>query len=506
MSYFSNYSDVTLFTNPSYLSGGTFSAVVAFGTDIYVASDNPIDPVAIYKIDFAGNVTTVITRVNLTFSPLALGIDSLGTTLIAVSGFSEIATINTTTLQRDIFTKLGGVDVSGNGNIYVDSPTSFYIVNQIGSENITYVTLTPGPDTFTAIDYTAINSTPFPVAVALDPLTNTLYTGAYLSGFVYSYPAGVATPASVTTVTTLGFNISDLTIIVEGGQSYLYIVSRSNNTLSKYLINGGALNLVDVWNSGTNPKYISYSQIGGTGTLRYYLVERNTTSNQSADLSKLYLTVGGSAIGGDPHIKPLFGKKYDLPNIEACFKLFDNKEREEDKIIINTKCWFLPQNIIDEYDEKFKKPSKCMQTYTYIKYVSFITNDSFMIIDIDTLEPVKFTNCEDLDTFQLKEIDVSKHKNIELGQITENTKGLWSVSKNDYCADGKVYERAVNIKTKNYYVELILSYIIDCTKRNNIDRNNMRIKIKGKKEISVENYIGALICEGNNLIQNILSE
>lgn len=285
MSYFSNYSDVLLFTNPNYLNGAKFSAVVAFGTNIYVACGYQLDPVAIYKIDATGNVTVVITTSNLTFTPDALGIDSTGTTLIAVSPFSQIATINTTTLQRTVFTMSGGVDVTGNGSIYVDSPTSFYIVNQ-STYSVTYVTLTPGPNTFTAIDYTAPNSIFLPVAVVLDPLTNNLYSAGITTGSIFSYPLGGTAPVSVTPVTTLAFSISDLAIVVENNQSYLYVVSHSKNTLTKYLINGGSLTYVDAWNTGSRPSFVAFSQTAGT--LIYYLIQRYTISTQSSDLFKLY--------------------------------------------------------------------------------------------------------------------------------------------------------------------------------------------------------------------------
>ena len=147
-----------------------------------------------------------------------------------------------------------------------------------------------------------------------------------------------------------------------------------------------------------------------------------------------------------------------------------------------------------------------MQTYTYLKYICVITQAEYLLIDMDTLKLVEFSKIQDIDKFSVREKKQGIYKYVRLEPIIKSTKGLWSISENQFNTDGKVFERNIVVKTKNYQITLTLSYMTDCTDKNNIDRNNIDFKIQGKKELSKENYTGALICQGQNIVKNILTE
>jgi len=56
-------------------------------------------------------------------------------------------------------------------------------------------------------------------------------------------------------------------------------------------------------------------------------------------------------------------------------------------------------------------------------------------------------------------------------------------------------------------ITLVLSRDELCLEKNNVDRNNISIKIDTHKDVTENTYIGALIKEfDNNLIDNILSK
>lgn len=230
---------------------------------------------------------------------------------------------------------MNNTDIASTGNIYAISPTQFYIANEI-KNYVAFVSLISGSNTFTVVQYTKQIDTP--TAVAHNPLNNTLYTAGNEEKIIYSYPANSQIlPVDVTPMTPdeafdPRFNIIDLIVIVEGEKAYMYIYFVYSEIelgiISKYEINGNNLIFIGTYEfPAVIGGGLSYSNLDGTGTLRIYFSSQPLDpETRTSYVYKLYVTDGGSPIGGDPHIKPLFGQIYDLPNVESCFKLLDNKE------------------------------------------------------------------------------------------------------------------------------------------------------------------------------------
>jgi len=100
---------------------------------------------------------------------------------------------------------------------------------------------------------------------------------------------------------------------------------------------------------------------------------------------------------GDPHILTVNGHEYMLPHDEKCYLLYDNNI-ENDRVIVTAKCWFLPEHIKD--NSKFK--NVLMTDTTFFKFINFYHNGENLTFDMETLNPVKYTNMKDLTKNHLK--------------------------------------------------------------------------------------------------------
>jgi alpha-tubulin suppressor-like RCC1 family protein len=213
---------------------------------------------------------------------------------------------------------------------------------------------------------------------------------------------------------------------------------------------------------------------------------------ESGPANKLLINWRNSTIvGGDPHIKPLFGPKYTLENKENCYNLLDTLVKSPNKIVINAKCWFLPENLLNDFKKinTNKQSLQFMQDYTFIRYISIMCGDEKLIIDMETLEPVQYTSENDVNSFKLETVkNNTKYKNIVIEDICEDANGLYSITHKHYRQFGETFTRNISIKNNDCTVHLTLSK--DFT---NDDRNSMEIKIDGKRKLSRSNYKGALI-------------
>lgn len=228
--------------------------------------------------------------------------------------------------------------------------------------------------------------------------------------------------------------------------------------------------------ASTAPYTIGFSNMGGSNTLRFY-----TMSEPSAtDLFKLYLTNGGSAVGGDPHIKPIFGAEYTLPHEPRCYRLFDSgpsDSDEKERIVINCSCWFLDDDIKEGWKRTHDdKLPWWMMSQTYMRYLSIhIGEEQGLTIDLETLESV-----DESVQFRLP--------NIIMGPLTDQSKeGLYSVNWRRFeTVGGHTIGRKITILGDNIEVELCLALNKDAE-----DRNNLNFRVKGRKELA--EYQGALI-------------
>lgn len=146
----------------------------------------------------------------------------------------------------------------------------------------------------------------------------------------------------------------------------------------------------------------------------------------------------------DPHINPLYGEEYTLPHDEKTYLLYDNNE--EDRFIIKGKTWFIPmENAIEHLGslirdgdiDNHKEIMSRIDNSTYFKYIKFEYNGNILIMDMENLMTVKFTNYRDLvnnclphsdiynDCFKLSEIENSETC-IRFNKLDKKTIGIKS--------------------------------------------------------------------------------
>jgi hypothetical protein len=224
----------------------------------------------------------------------------------------------------------------------------------------------------------------------------------------------------------------------------------------------------DTWTAGTGTNYPTLDQFT-LGPWTSY-----STYNDEALLTQNY--TGGNARGssggggGDPHIFPLFGKTYDLPHSEETFLLLDNqRENNNDHLIIKGKCWYVPRDIYEkdvethiedgvsklEYMDFYRR-----QKLTFFKYLKIEYNNEEYIFDMDSLEIKKYTNKADFENGQLPtKKRYKKSKSISISRPMKRYQLLFSkhvTRKSQFKYSQNAMAREVTIKTKDNKINLLL--------------------------------------------------
>ena len=253
----------------------------------------------------------------------------------------------------------------------------------------------------------------------------------------------------------------------------------------------------NTWTTGTDTNYPTLDQFTLGPWINY------TVYNEDADLTPNYK--GGNARGssggggGDPHIFPLFGKTYDLPNWNDTFLLLDNKKRDKsDRLIIKGKCWYVPRQIyekdVDFHIKDGISKLEYMDFYrrrilTFFKYLKIGYNNEEYIFDMDSLKIKRYTNHEDFDRGRLPTVKrYKKSDSVIISKIMKRYQLLFSkpvVRKAGFNYSKNAMAREITIHTKNNKIDLVLisdPQIIDL-------RNSIELTIQS----NAKSFYGSLI-------------
>lgn len=225
------------------------------------------------------------------------------------------------------------------------------------------------------------------------------------------------------------------------------------------------------------------------------------------------LHYSSSSGGGDPHVIPYFNDSHNtylLPTDESIYTYFDNLDNNE-RFIINAKLWVLdniflhqlekmrnkhkPEYFVERenIEKHHKTPPYHIEDTSFSRYIAFIykteTIYDELIIDIETLETVKYTNDDDVNNFKL----LKENNNHDIFKISEKYKD----------ADHIYYPN--NIKTKYNDETICRKMIINTIKLGNVEiilsrqynkpnhRNHISLLFKERHKLIKKNCCGALI-------------
>jgi len=304
---------------------------------------------------------------------------------------------------------------------------------------------------------------------------------------------------------------SDIVEVNYSGHKYYFIsgsqilVYRDDNLTTPYLQIGGSSSgyagdgeqafafLPPSSNSDVLFNYVTaimYCVNDDGSNLRFFVID----SGNSA-IRKLYPQSGGSSIGGDPHIRPLFGSTYLLPNDENIYNLFDSNESGDKKFTIKSKNWFLPNDIkqkdlanLSMDDSEIPILKGLWSEYTYMKYVSFNYGTEHVIIDMDTLQTVKYEENK-VNTHELEIIeDDQTHNILSLSKISKSSKGMYDNMYNVYTTPSTTIERTIELNTSKYN----LTFTLQRDTSSFGHRNNISLDIVFSEDC-VESLTGCLI-------------
>ena len=183
---------------------------------------------------------------------------------------------------------------------------------------------------------------------------------------------------------------------------------------------------------------------------------------------------------GDPHILTVNGHEYMLPHDEKCYLLYDNNI-DNDRVIVTAKCWFLPEHIKD--NSKFK--NVLMTDTTFFKFINFYHNGENLTFDMETLNPVKYTNIKDLTKNHLKFIN--NDTMIKMSELIEDK----FIFKCHY-SKLKLKKYNINFDGQSKIIELSNEYKFKLSFDLNCADHRNEIKIL---EANFNNSTGALIDE-----------
>lgn len=211
--------------------------------------------------------------------------------------------------------------------------------------------------------------------------------------------------------------------------------------------------------SGNNSLYsLSYPRTDLAGDPRFV----DSTGDREGcpiDMGAYEYQCDGCETCGDPHIKPLIGKIYDLPDDDGIYNLFDNNSSP--RVVINTKLWSLPKRQIARYREIYKGRNIYWMIHkSYHKYISIRVDEELLVIDLENLSPVR---CVDrLVSINSLPRDVPRLAKIDMGAM-KTTLGVKDVR------SGKRGSRAAKTRViKVPGLVITLSYNLSDLNRNSV--------------------------------------
>lgn len=240
-----------------------------------------------------------------------------------------------------------------------------------------------------------------------------------------------------------------------GGTPYTYIF--------KYKPNGtetaATLDRVNVGtiNSGTIPDESTVHWVNDT-SFTGNLSNKSTPWSDDGFYNVEYSSVNQGTAGGDPHILPLIGEKYDLGSKPATYILFDNMD-ENEKVMILGRTGLLPKQFIQKVLHKFKKTNidkyyeyqKRYKSQYYFDKIRICLNEVYLDIDMMSLDIVD----SNLDNPHY----VKSVEKIIFDEIKKTHNGMDSLqSKNGGKKGLAIYEKTINIVTSNDTISVRLCY------------------------------------------------
>lgn len=233
---------------------------------------------------------------------------------------------------------------------------------------------------------------------------------------------------------------------------------------------------------------IDWNQISVTNTLiKASSAGSYNGGTYSGTVDGSYSASSGGA--GDPHIQPVFGKKYDLPHVPEVFVLYDNLNKEF-PVTIKGKCWFLPESryitqikkmLANGYYNRAQKIAKILQTSTFFRYIEFVCGPEHMIVDMEKLTLCEYTNAYDLHHYELPTLnEYVNNKFITIGKLRHASEGFFK-----RMPAYSTLER--NITLNGPFGTVSVKLLRDS--RNIMNRNGIVLRASGFKG----NEVGALI-------------
>ena len=264
-----------------------------------------------------------------------------------------------------------------------------------------------------------------------------------------------------------------------------------------YNLDGSGLPIEDTSQCLSGINSIGYN-ISPTGYINLYA--GNGSTGQNGHLLKFYdssRTDGGASVGGDPHLRTLDGKLYNLPNDHVHFQLF-----KCDKLTINCSTKFITK---DNYPlEHMLFYSKVKKNVRYIPKKLKELEDDHQIFEYTIIDKI-YINCNKheilIDMKDLSIVSVGAASTASMANIVNND--IFSIDNTQY--DHGIFstrKKGYNIKT-DYTKHLS----VKCNINNNMhvilnlgsdisinDINDFSIKIHG---IDPDSFRGCFVSEND---------
>jgi uncharacterized protein YjbI with pentapeptide repeats len=389
-------------------------------------------------------------------------------------------------LLGTILTNLSGTPINLSSDWTIDSQNNSIIPsNTANIQNMIGMQAVQAKNNDIIIGYQDKNS-PLktnPIVLKVNSVTNSSYTNANINILINNLKPNNNLVVGINQASEITYDLSTFYFLPAFGLLYVNMFDQSassNLSVTNSLDTEISLNC-----SFTYILLVKY--VNGSFSKTNILVgtkKIGTTFSVKITEPGHYIIIGSNVVnsltGGDPHIKPIFGEKYLLPNeIKYANLLLD----KENNITINCSVDFLkkkdfPKNIYSENEWYESKNIDYIYDYTYYRHLYIKVNDEEIIIDVDTLEVRNLTSLSKIKYF-----------------ITKPKEGIISIIFN------KTYPLLESTKMLKVFIDkYILTFITDI---NTDERHHLTLDVYGH---NINKCYGGMISQDRLLVLDSINE
>jgi uncharacterized protein YjbI with pentapeptide repeats len=384
-----------------------------------------------------------------------------------------------------ILTNLSGTPINLSSDWTLDSNNSIIPSNTANIQNMIGMQAVQAVNNDIIIGYKYKNTglTTYPVVLKVNSITNSSYSNGNINININNLKPNNNLVIATNQPSDISYNLSTFSFLPPFGLLYVDMFDQSANSI---LSVGNSID-AEITLPCTFTYILLVKYVNGAFSNNIFLIGNKisgTTFSVKITDPGQYMIIGSNSVnsltGGDPHIKPIFGEKYLLPNeIRYANLLFD----KENDVTINCSVDFLkrkdfPKDIYSEDQWYESRDIDYIYDYTYYRNLYIKVNNEEILIDVDTLEVKELTPLNKIKYF-----------------VTKPKVGIKSIIFN------KTYPLLDSTKMLKLFIDkYILTFITDT---NTDERHHLSLDVYG---YNINKCYGGMVSQDRLLVLDSINE